>query len=59
MELTVVVIGLLLGGVAGVGTILYAVSIGPLSQALLPPLLVPTDRKARSRSEASSLATCS
>jgi uncharacterized membrane protein YczE len=40
MELTVVVIGLLLGGVAGVGTILYAVSIGPLSQALLPPLLV-------------------
>jgi uncharacterized membrane protein YczE len=42
MELTVVAIGLLLGGVAGVGTILYAVSIGPLSQALLPPLLVPT-----------------
>jgi uncharacterized membrane protein YczE len=43
MELTVVAIGLLLGGVAGVGTILYALSIGPLSQALLPPLLVPTD----------------
>ncbi|HEY3531163.1 MAG TPA: hypothetical protein VGK78_18615 [Nocardioides sp.] len=42
MELTVVAIGLLLGGVAGVGTILYAVSIGPLSQALLPPLLVQT-----------------
>ena len=40
MELTVVAIGLMLGGVAGVGTILYAVSIGPLSQALLPPLLV-------------------
>ena len=40
MELTVVVIGLLLGGVAGLGTILYAVAIGPLSQALLPPLLV-------------------
>jgi len=40
MELTVVVIGLLLGGVAGLGTIVYAVSIGPLSQALLPPLLV-------------------
>ncbi len=37
MELTVVVIGLLLGGVAGLGTILYAVAIGPLSQALLPP----------------------
>jgi len=40
MELTVVAIGLLLGGVAGLGTILYAVSIGPLSQALLPPLIV-------------------
>jgi uncharacterized membrane protein YczE len=40
MELTVVVIGLLLGGVAGLGTILYAVSIGPLSQALLPPFIV-------------------
>jgi uncharacterized membrane protein YczE len=50
MELTVVVIGLLLGGAAGLGTILYAVSIGPLSQALLPPLLVPvgsTDRVVR------------
>ena len=43
MELTVVVIGLLLGGVAGLGTILYAVSIGPLSQAMLPLLLVRTD----------------
>jgi uncharacterized membrane protein YczE len=40
MELTVVAIGLLLGGVAGIGTLLYAVSIGPLSQALLPAFLV-------------------
>jgi uncharacterized membrane protein YczE len=40
MELTVVALGLLLGGVAGLGTILYAVSIGPLSQALLPHLLM-------------------
>lgn len=40
MELTVVALGLLLGGVAGVGTIVYAVSIGPLSQALLPPFVV-------------------
>jgi uncharacterized membrane protein YczE len=42
MELTVVALGLLLGGAAGLGTILYAVAIGPLSQALLPPLLVVT-----------------
>ena len=45
MELTVVAIGLLLGGVAGLGSILYAVSIGPLSQALLPVFLVPTARQ--------------
>jgi uncharacterized membrane protein YczE len=43
LELTVVVIGLLLGGVAGLGTIVYAVAIGPLSQALLPPLVVTID----------------
>ena len=40
MELTVVAIGLLLGGVAGLGTIVYALSIGPLSQALLPSMIV-------------------
>jgi uncharacterized membrane protein YczE len=40
MELTLVVVGLLLGGVAGVGTIAYAVAIGPLSQALLPVFLI-------------------
>ncbi len=41
MELTVVVLGLLLGGVAGLGTIVYALAIGPLSQAMLPVFLVP------------------
>jgi uncharacterized membrane protein YczE len=40
MELTVVALGLLLGGVAGLGTIVYALAIGPLSQALLPHLIV-------------------
>jgi uncharacterized membrane protein YczE len=40
MELTVVAIGLLLGGVAGLGTIVYAVAIGPLSQALLPRFVI-------------------
>ena len=44
MELAVVAIGLLLGGVAGLGTIVYAVSIGPLSQAMLPRFLVATAR---------------
>jgi uncharacterized membrane protein YczE len=36
LEVAVVVLGLLLGGVAGAGTVLYAVSIGPLTQLMLP-----------------------
>lgn len=40
LEVTVVAIGLLLGGVAGIGTVLYALSIGPVTQALLPALTV-------------------
>ncbi len=40
LEVAVVVAGLALGGVAGVGTVLYALAIGPLTQALLPWLTV-------------------
>lgn len=40
LEVTVVLIGLVLGGVLGVGTVLYALAIGPLTQALLPAFLV-------------------
>ena len=36
LEASVVVLGWLLGGVFGVGTLLYAVAIGPLVQRLLP-----------------------
>ena len=36
LEVTVTVAGWLLGGVFGVGTVLYAVAIGPLVQRLLP-----------------------
>lgn len=43
LEVVVVAIGWLLGGVVGVGTVLYAVAIGPLTQALLPWLTVPVD----------------
>lgn len=43
LEVTVVVIGLLLGGALGIGTVLYAVAIGPLTQLLLPACLVPVD----------------
>ncbi|HYH35168.1 MAG TPA: hypothetical protein VD814_08480 [Nocardioides sp.] len=40
LEVTVVVIGLLLGGALGPGTVLYAVLIGPLAQAMLPTWVV-------------------
>ncbi len=41
IEVTVVVAGILLGGAFGVGTLLYAVAIGPLVQVFLPRLTVP------------------
>lgn len=43
LEVTVVALGWLLGGTFGLGTVLYAVSIGPLTQALLPWFTVPLD----------------
>jgi uncharacterized membrane protein YczE len=36
IEIVVVVAGVLLGGTIGVGTVLFAVGIGPLVQVLLP-----------------------
>lgn len=41
LEVTVVVVGLLLGGALGIGTVLYAVAIGPLTQLMLPGWTVP------------------
>lgn len=43
LEVTVVAIGLLLGGVLGVGTVLYALAIGPLAQLMLPSCIVELD----------------
>lgn len=40
IEVTVVAIGWPLGGVVGIGTVLYAVGIGPITQALLPTFTV-------------------
>jgi uncharacterized membrane protein YczE len=40
IELTVLVIGFLMGGTVGVGTVLYAVSIGPIAHVLIPRLRV-------------------
>jgi uncharacterized membrane protein YczE len=41
IEVTVLVAGWLLGGTVGLGTVLYAVSIGPLAHRFLPLLTVP------------------
>jgi uncharacterized membrane protein YczE len=41
IEVTVVVLGALLGGTIGLGTVLYALAIGPLVQVLLPRVTVP------------------
>jgi uncharacterized membrane protein YczE len=43
IEVSVLVTGWLLGGTVGVGTLLYAVAIGPIAHALLPVLTVPTE----------------
>src|SRR3954469_20733060 len=40
IEVAVLAVGWLLGGTVGIGTVLYAVSIGPLLHALLPALTV-------------------
>ncbi|MFF3850711.1 YitT family protein [Streptomyces sp. NPDC002328] len=42
VEITVVATGFALGGTIGVGTLLYAVSIGPLAQFFLRAFAVPT-----------------
>jgi uncharacterized membrane protein YczE len=46
IELTVLVIGWILGGTVGVGTILYALSIGPLAHFFIPRLTVSAPRTA-------------
>ena len=41
IELTVLVVGLLMGGTFGIGTVAYALAIGPLVQFFLPRFTVP------------------
>lgn len=41
IEVSVVILGVLLGGALGVGTLLYAFALGPLTQWLLPFFAVP------------------
>lgn len=48
IEITVLVIGVLLGGTAGVGTVVFAVGVGPLTQFFLRYLVVRLDAPLRS-----------
>lgn len=43
LEVAVLLLGLLLGGSVGLGTVLFALAIGPLTQLMLPVFLVPLD----------------
>jgi uncharacterized membrane protein YczE len=43
IEVTVLITGVLLGGTVGIGTLVYAVGIGPLVHPLMPAFLVAPD----------------
>ena len=49
IELTVLIVGWLLGGTVGVGTLAYAAGIGPLVARTLPALTVPARETPRPR----------
>ncbi len=51
LEVTVVTLGWLLGGVVGVGTVVYALAIGPVVQFFLPMLTVRLDVVSRTSSQ--------
>jgi uncharacterized membrane protein YczE len=50
IEVTVLAVGAALGGTVGLGTVLYAVSIGPLVHALLPRMTIRPEAAAARRS---------
>ncbi|MET8045068.1 hypothetical protein ABZU25_29915 [Micromonospora sp. NPDC005215] len=43
IEVTVLLLGALLGGTVGLGTVAYALAIGPLAQLFIPMFAVPDD----------------
>jgi uncharacterized membrane protein YczE len=56
IEVAVLAIGFALGGTVGLGTVLYALAIGPLLQLFLPPFIVPLTSVTRNDSYRSWLA---
>lgn len=55
LEVAVLATGWLMGGAVGVGTVLYALAIGPLVQVFLPPLTVRLDLARVTRSQDAAL----
>ncbi|KQX76261.1 YitT family protein [Aeromicrobium sp. Root472D3] len=53
IEVTVLAVGFALGGTVGVGTVLYAVTIGPIVQAFLPLVQVEVPPRRRGGEEVS------
>ena len=56
LELTVLAVGWAMGGVVGVGTVLYALAIGPVVQLFLPLLTVPLPHPADTQDTTASTA---
>jgi len=52
IELTVLAAGIALGGTAGIGTIVYALAIGPLAHVFVPAFTIAPTRAAASASPA-------
>ena len=51
IEVTVLAVGWLLGGTVGIGTVVYALAIGPLTQAFLPLFVIATPRGPRASTD--------
>lgn len=56
LEVTVLAVGFLLGGTVGIGTVVYAVAIGPLAHVFVPAFTVRAARPPNARS--ASVAYC-
>jgi hypothetical protein len=54
IEIVVLAVGWFLGGSVGVGTVVYALAIGPLVQLLLPVFMVPATPRPESGAGGSS-----
>jgi uncharacterized membrane protein YczE len=51
IEITVLAAGFIAGGTVGIGTVLFALAIGPLSHYFIPRLTVRVDERSKQRSD--------